>query len=392
MRMNRYVYARFIPCLLPFLSLGCLLPVSLLAGCGRPTIGQSHNIQGKLNVLHIPAPYILPGKIVLGPDGNLWFPAVAYSNFTTDQPSGAIGRLTPGGTFRFFPMPVTHTFPLDIVFGRDGKLWFSAFQGNGILAPNVDTAPRFTGGKSVAGQMSQDGQFHLFALPSPTISLGSIAVGADGNLWFTDVSTTGAPTYGYVNKIGRVTPSGVFTEFPLTLRKTTDFINLLIEGPDSNLWFSIDSYLPDYSAFGEIGSMTPQGATTIYPLGKFLVPHDMTIGPDHNIWFSSSSAVGRITSHGEVRLFTPVLKVKGSNWISMSGITRGNDGALWFATENGAVGRITIDGAFKFYPFSPGTSFDNGGSSFDLGNLRGIVAGADGTFWLTNDAQIGHFV
>lgn len=392
MSISQHTPTKFTYCLLPCLGLGCLLLVSLLAGCGRSTIGQSHDIQGKLNVLHVPAPYNLPGKIVLGPDGNLWFPAVAYNNFTTDQPSGAIGRLTLDGTFRFFPMPVTNTFPLNIVFGRDGKLWFSAFQGNGILAPNVDTAPRFTGGSSVLGQMGQDGQFHLFTLPSLTISLNSIAVGVDGNLWFTDVSNTGAPTYGYVNKIGRVTPSGVFTEFPLTLRKATDFINLLIQGPDRNLWFSIDSYLPDYSAFGEIGRMTPQGATTIYPLGKFLLPRDMTIGPDHNIWFSSSSAVGRITSNGAVRLVTPALKVKGSNWMSISGITGGNDGALWFATENAAVGRVTIDGAFTFYPFPPGTSFDNGGSSFDLGNLRGIVVGADGTFWLTNDTQIGHFV
>ena len=392
MSIDRHAHTKFTNCFLPFLGMGCLLLVGLLAGCGRPAIGQSHNIQGKLNVLHVPAPYTLTGKIVLGPDSNLWFPAVAYNNFTTDQPSGAIGRLTPDGTFRFFPMPLTNTYPLDIAFGRDGKLWFSAFQGNGILAPNVDTAPRFTGGRSVPGQMSQDGQFHLFTLPSPTISLNSIAVGADGNLWFTDVSNTGGPTYSYVNKIGRVTPAGVFTEFSLSLRKATDFINLLIVGPDSNLWFSIDSYLPDYSAFGEIGRMTPQGATTIYTLGKFLLPHNMTIGPDNNIWFSASSAVGRITSNGEVRLFTPALKVKGSNWMSISGITDGSDGALWFATENAAVGRVTIDGAFKFYPFPPGISFDNGSSSFDLGNLRGIVAGADGTFWLTDGTQIGHFV
>jgi len=27
-----------------------------------------------------------------------------------------------------------------------------------------------------------------------------------------------------------------------------------------------------------------------------------------------------------------------------------------------------------------------------MSNLRSIVAGADGTLWLTNDGQIGHFV
>ena len=112
------------------------------------------------------------------------------------------------------------------------------------------------------------GTFHLFTLPSPTISVGSLAVGADGDLWFTDVSNMGGPSYAYSNKIGRLTPSGVFTEFPLTLRKATDFINLLIAGPDGNLWFSIDSYLPDYSAFGEMGRITQQGALTIFDLGR----------------------------------------------------------------------------------------------------------------------------
>src|SRR5579872_2568865 len=123
MSIDRHAHTKFTNCFLPFLGMGCLLLVGLLAGCGRPAIGQSHNIQGKLNVLHVPAPYTLTGKIVLGPDSNLWFPAVAYNNFTTDQPSGAIGRLTPDGTFRFFPMPLTNTYPLDIAFGRDGKLW-----------------------------------------------------------------------------------------------------------------------------------------------------------------------------------------------------------------------------------------------------------------------------
>ncbi len=52
-----------------------------------------------------------------------------------------------------------------------------------------------------------------------------------------------------------------------TLRKATDFVNLLIAGPDGNLWFSIDSCLPEYSAFGEMGRMTPQGTVTIFDLG-----------------------------------------------------------------------------------------------------------------------------
>ncbi len=328
MHIQRYQSARMARYVVPFLSIGCLLLVGLLAGCGQTTTGQKHSFAGKLNLLSVPAPYDLPGKIVPGPDGNLWFPAVAYAHFATDKPSGAIGQLTPDGKFHFFPMTTPNTYPLDIAFGRDGTLWFSAFEGNGKLAPMGDVAPHFTGGNSELGRMSLDGHFHLFTLPSSTISLSSIAAGPDGDLWFTDVSNTGAPTYAYVNKIGRVTPSGVFTEFPLTLRQSGDFVKLLIAGPDGNLWFSIESTLADYSVFGEMGRMTPQGAVTIYPLGKFVEPRDLTIGPDGNLWFSTSFKIGRITPNGQLRLYDPDPKAQSFQWISISGITTARDGAL----------------------------------------------------------------
>src|SRR5579864_2969644 len=373
MHIHRHARAPLTRWLVPLLGAGLLLMATMLVACGQPAKGQPHMLEGKLNLLHVPAPYVLPGQIVRGPDGNLWFPAIAYANFTTDKPSGAIGMLTPHGTFHLFPMPMPNTFPREIAFGRDGNLWFSAFEGNGKLAPIGDQAPHFTGGKSELGQMSQDGTFRLFALPSPSVSDRSIAVGADGNLWFTDVTRAGGPTYAYVNKIGRVTPSGVFTEFPVTLRKATDFADLLIAGPDGNLWFSIEGYLPDYSAFGEMGRITPQGTVTIFDLGKFIVPRDMTIGPDNNIWFSAGDVVGRMTKDGQVRLFDPSPGAKAFERIGISGITSSIDGSLWFATVNAAVGRVTTDGTFKLYPLPSDTFFDNGGSSLDMGNLRGIV-------------------
>ena len=115
--------------LVPSVGLLCLLLVSMLAGCGSVPGVKGHTLQGKLNLLQVPAPYSLPGQIVLGPDGNLWFPAVAYENFTTAKPGGAIGELTPDGRFHMFALTTLNTYPLAIAFGRDGKLWFSAFQG-----------------------------------------------------------------------------------------------------------------------------------------------------------------------------------------------------------------------------------------------------------------------
>jgi virginiamycin B lyase len=49
----------------------------------------------------------------------------------------------------------------------------------------------------------------------------------DGNLWFTE--RTG-------NKIGQVTPTGVFTEFPIPTAATEPIG--IVTGPDGNLWFT----------------------------------------------------------------------------------------------------------------------------------------------------------
>lgn len=368
--------------------LGWLLAV-LLAACASGSPGGISSFpKDTLSVLPVPSSYTLPGQIVRGPDGNLWFPAIAYGHFATNQPSGAIGNLTTSGQFHLFPLPDLNSYPTSITFGSDGSIWFVAFQGNGMLAPIGDTAQRFTGGFSEIGHMTQDGSFHLFPLPSPDISVTSIAAGSDGNLWFTenvdDAETTN-------QRIGRMTPAGAFSDFPITAPFADGYLRQIIAGPDNNLWFSLEGADANYNALGAIGRITPQGAISIVPLGKFTMPADMTVGPDHNVWFTTGFDVGRVTPEGQVRLFDPDAKASPGNHIETGGITTGPDGALWFATANVEVGRVTTGGAFSFYPLPHTADFDNGSSSLTLGQLKGIVTGADGALWLTDNGQIGHF-
>ena len=369
--------------------LGLLLAV-LLAACASGSPGGTSSFpKDKLSVLPVPSSYTLPGQIVHGPDGNLWFPAIAYGHFATNQPSGAIGNLTSSGQFHLFPLPDLNSYPTSITFGSDGSIWFVAFQGNGTLAPIGDTAPRFTGGFSEIGHMTRDGQFHLFPLPSPDSSVTSIAAGPDGNLWFTEnVDDTGTTD----QHIGRMTPAGAFSNFPITAPVADGYLRQIIAGPDSNLWFSLEGTDANYNALGAIGRITPQGAISIVPLGKFAVPADMTVGPDHNLWFTTGFEVGRVTPEGQTRLFDPDAKASPGNHIETGGITTGPDGALWFATANVKVGRVTTSGAFSFYSLPYTADFDNGSSSLTLGQLKGIVTGADGALWLTDNGQIGHFV
>src|SRR5260370_35005945 len=95
--------------------------------------------------------------------------------------------------------------------------------------------------------------------------------GADGNLWFEEY---------YQNKIGRITTSGVITEFPIPTASVTDGIT---SGPDGNLWFT--------ESTGNIGRITTTGTVTEFPVpnGSSL-PNEITTGPDGNLWFTEYAA------------------------------------------------------------------------------------------------------
>src|SRR5262249_37219556 len=58
-----------------------------------------------------------------------------------------------------------------------------------------------------------------------------ITVGPDGNLWFVEDSENLGG-----NRIGRITPSGVLTEFP-QLRPLSGPLSI-VAGPDGALWFT----------------------------------------------------------------------------------------------------------------------------------------------------------
>jgi virginiamycin B lyase len=67
--------------------------------------------------------------------------------------------------------------------------------------------------------------------------------GHDGNLWFTEYDGS---------KIGRITPAGTITEFPLPIPPpySSSRPQVTTAGPDGNLWFT-------ESAGNKIGRISP---------------------------------------------------------------------------------------------------------------------------------------
>ena len=141
------------------------------------------------------------------------------------------------------------------------------------------------------------------------------------SLWFTEFLR---------DKIGRITPLGVVTEFGLTPGTAPEAITT---GPDGNLWFT---------GLGRIGRITPAGVVTEFTAGitAGALIQGITAAPDGNLWFTEyNDRIGRITPQGNVTEFafgvTP-----GAGPVS---ITTGPDGNLWFTEFNGdRIGRITL--------------------------------------------------
>jgi streptogramin lyase len=178
-----------------------------------------------------------------------------------------------------------------------------------------------------------------------------IAVGPDGNLWFTEYEA---------NQIGRMTTAGVLTEFPVpTFGGYPAGITI---GPDGNLWFAEE-------LAGQIARITTAGVITEFPVPTALAePYGIATGPDGNLWFTDAgdNLIGRVTTAGDFTMF-PI----PTDDSAPVGITAGRDGNLWFAESQGNnIGRITTAGVITEFPLPAPLSEPNA-----------ITAGPDGNVW-----------
>lgn len=76
------------------------------------------SLAGAFSSFPVPTSDARPGRIVSGPDGNLWF----------GEEIGKISRVTPSGVFTEFPIPTSNPGITGLVSGADGAIWFA--EGN----------------------------------------------------------------------------------------------------------------------------------------------------------------------------------------------------------------------------------------------------------------------
>jgi virginiamycin B lyase len=224
--------------------------------------------------------------------------------------------------------------PAGIAVGPDGNIWFTECFGNKI------------------GRIAHAGEITEFLIPTPGSCPADITSGPDGNLWFTEFSVPA--------KIGRVTVSGVITEFALPTVSSGPTV--ITAGPDGNLWFT------EFFA-NQIGRITPLGV-----IAEFAIPSSgpagITSGPDGNLWFTEANS-DRIARMSTAGVIVSEFTLAGAR--VPVGITSAPDGTVWFTHQTracqGGAARITVDGAVTFVSFVSGLPFPV------------ITSGPDGNLW-----------
>jgi streptogramin lyase len=169
-----------------------------------------------------------------------------------------------------------------------------------------------------------------------------MTLGSDGAIWF---SQNDSDTQ---SGVGRIDPFGGYTFYPMF-----GGAGGIVNGPDGNLWFESNFNICKMNTQGQI-------------LGRY--PHsdqlyDDSAGPDGAVWFTGFNYLLRVNTNGQMTQFSAPVS-------GLYGITVLN-GSLWM-TEGG-------NALLSFDPVSQ--TFGSPIQSPE--NLRRIVAGQDGNFWMT---------
>jgi streptogramin lyase len=89
------------------------------------------------------------------------------------EAAGKIGRLDAARHFLEFPIPDDQSSPNAIALGADGNLWFTEEMADQIV------------------RMTPAGQFTRYSLPTPGTVPYDLTWGLDGAVWFTEAGTGG---------------------------------------------------------------------------------------------------------------------------------------------------------------------------------------------------------
>jgi virginiamycin B lyase len=249
-----------------------------------------------------------PTAIDVGPDGTVWFTENCKPGSDSDN---NIGKIDPRGTLTRFPIPTACADASGIDVGPDGQVWFTEDSGRKI------------------GRLTPDGSVQELVVPPDQGLPYGIVVGAEGNAWYTARSA-----------VGRVTPAGAITGFPVERGVRPLGI---AAGSDGASWFTA----ADGAGHGFLGRVTPAGAVTLVDApfdgpSTYSGQRGLAVRPDGELWVAGGSkvpAVFRVSATGD---FTAVAVPKDT--LGVDDVAVASDGQVYFTHGNpsgdGSIGRF----------------------------------------------------
>jgi streptogramin lyase len=151
------------------------------------------------NMTEYPAGTRTPGRIIKGPDGNLWF---------AGDP-GSLYRITPSGVSSTVAA-AARNYIFALTVDRAGNLWYTEADPYNQYGAHIAR-------RDPAGHVTE------FPVPVQGVEFSGIAQGPDGAIWFTESN---------LNAIGRLAMDGTITTYSAPSPMA------IVAGPDGNMWFT----------------------------------------------------------------------------------------------------------------------------------------------------------
>ena len=321
----------------------------------------------------LPTPTALPegAPLAAGSDGNVWYVTQDVRN------AHRIGKISPDGVAQEFAVPPPDAgFVTGLTGGPDGNVWYAK---SGDVIPGSGPFPSITRAEALIGRVTPSGDFTQFTLGDGR-RLGGIAAGADGNLWFADPEQ---------HRIGRITTAGSVTYFggiPADIAPTR-----VTRGVDGNIWF----WGRERQLSRSVGRITPDGTVREFALGSGFGAGEVAAGPDGAMWLVGRFGGGtsdiprqlaRLTPTGQLGVLPFTGLFFGEGYYQVRGLVAGPDGNLW-------LGLLGEQGEG---PPSPIARLSPSGDSYTAFCVRGVppdaytpVVGPDGAIWAVAGAVSG---
>ncbi|MGD9571793.1 MAG: hypothetical protein AB7V62_07925 [Thermoleophilia bacterium] len=278
-----------------------------------------------------------PGLVRIGMDGAV--SQVPVPRDPDDVSQEGPSTLSPGAEGLWF---LNQAGSYSVFLRADGT--FNGFQNTGFNSASTLVA-RPAGGVYAASNL---GEWVRYVSPQASREYPRehgdqpvMAIGADGLGW---VAGEGL--------LMRLDDSGGVTPFPLVNPCTPSAgcalpaVTGMALGPDGRLWYTRSGlrdratgpYAGTTTDSAVVGRMDARGRAREWDLAnRRISPSSITRGPDGAMWFATADGLGRVTTSGRVRL----LRLPGGR--TADSIAFGPDRAIWFTDARlNRVSRITM--------------------------------------------------